>query len=244
MNLINLIDLCKVYNLPDPLSGILLPAPLDAEACRSAILIRCGMLEPIYYEPEVFTQIFASWFAIRDWNFKHLLAVIQAEYSPIENTDRYSEHETVKDGGDTTRHSGIDTNTAGGKTETAKNGTDTETRTPNTTETRTDEISAENTAAYQADSKHTTTETGTETVRTDHGTTETTNHGKTETYQHGHVEENTYDGTEKYVEHTHGNIGVTSNVTLINEELDLIRRFNVYEWIAERIEEDFFVQVY
>ena len=276
MNLINLIDLCKVYDLPDPLSGISLPAPLDAEACRSAILIRCGMLEPIYYEPEVFTQIFASWFAMRDWNFKHLLAIIQAEYSPIENTDRYSEHTVAREGGDSTTHSGTDTtthsgtdtttnsgtdrNVASGQDVNAETGTDTETRTPNTTETRTDEISAENASTYQADSKHTTTETGTETTAMQHGKTDTTTYGKTDSFTHGkieavqhghveamahgHVETNEYDGSETYTEHTHGNIGVTSNVTLITEELDLVRRFNVYEWIAERIEEDFFVQIY
>ncbi|MBR3320598.1 MAG: hypothetical protein IKG04_01440 [Exiguobacterium sp.] len=244
MNLINLIDLCKVYDLPDPLSGIALPAPLDAEACRSAILIRCGMLEPVYYEPEVFTQIFASWFAMRDWNFKHLLAIIQAEYSPIENTDRYSEHKNTREGTDNTTHSGNDVTRDGGTTVTAASGTDTETRTPNLTEERTDLISAENASTYQADSKHTTTETGSEGVSTVHGKTDTTTHGKTETFEHGHVESNEYGGMETYTEHTHGNIGVTSNVTLINEELDLIRRFNVYEWIAERIEEDFFVQVY
>lgn len=228
MNLINLIDLCKVYNLPDPLSGIKLPAPLDADACRSAILIRCGMLEPVYYEPEVFTQIFASWFAMRDWNFKHLLAIVQAEYSPIENTDRYSEKTTKRTGKDGTTHSGSDV--------TQMSGTDTEIRTPNLTESRTDEISAENVSTYQSDSKHTTTEQGSETKEVDHGKTETTTHGLTEN--------KTYDGNETYSEHTHGNIGVTSNVTLITEELDLIRRFNVYEWIAERIEEEFFVQVY
>lgn len=292
MNLINLIDLCKVYNLPDPLSGIALPAPLDAEACRSAILIRCGMLEPVYYEPEVFTQIFASWFAMREWNFKHLLAVIEAEYSPIENTDRYSEHTINRNDSGTTRHSGsdvtrlsgddkstlsgtdataatgTDSTRSSGQDATAATGTDTETRTPNTTETRTDEISAENAASYQADSKHTTTENGTETTAMQHGKTDTTTYGKTdtttygktdtttygkidtttygktETVEHGLTEERSGNGAESYTEHTHGNIGVTSNVTLIDEELDLIRRFNVYEWIAERIEEDFFVQVY
>ena len=228
MNLINLIDLCKAFNLPDPLSGIVLPSPLDPEACRSAILVRCGMLEPIYYEPEVFTEIFASWFAMRNWNFKHLLAVIQAEYSPIENTDRYSERETAKDGEDKTLHTGSDVTRHGGTTTTTFGGTD--------TETRTNEISAENASTYQADSKHTST--------VQNGKTETTTHGKTETFEHGHVETNAYGGKETYTEHTHGNIGVTSNVTLINEELELIRRFNVYDWIAERIEEAFFVQVY
>ena len=53
VNLQNLIDYSKVYNEPDPLYGIDLPAPLDNEKCRSAILMRCGLLEPVYNDPPI-----------------------------------------------------------------------------------------------------------------------------------------------------------------------------------------------
>ena len=292
MNLINLIDLCKVYNLPDPLSGIALPAPLDNAACRSAILIRCGMLEPQYYEPEVFTEILASWFKMRTWNFEHLVKVIQAEYSPIENTDRYTEHSGARGGKNTVKLSGSDTLKASG-TDSVQlsgsdsvqasgsdsiqlsgsdsvqlSGTDTLTITPGVTDTITNTISAENTNTYQPDSQRTDSKTGYDTEQTAYGrkdtttfgkkdtttfgkkdtTTfgrkDTTTYGKTDTTTYGKIETAENNGTDSYTEHTHGNIGVSTNTELIGEELELLKRFNVYEWIAERVEEDFFIQVY
>lgn len=260
MNLQNLIDYCRVYDLPDPLSGIVVPEPIDADRVRAAIMMRCGLLEPVYPEPDVFRQTLAQWFDNRAWNFEHLINIIRAEYSPIENTDRYSEHTIKRDGSDTTTHSGSDIVTtegqenaaAGGTDSTQTSGTDTETRTPQLTRTRTDEISAENASTYQPDSLHTDVDTGSETTETEHEKTDETTYGKTneitredvQTTQHGHVESKSYDGGESYTEHTHGNIGVTTNQQMITEELELIKRFNIYDWIAARIESDLFVMVY
>lgn len=260
MNLQNLIDYCRVYDLPDPLSGIVVPEPIDADRVRSAIMMRCGLLEPVYPQPDVFRQMLAQWFDNRAWNFEHLIKIIQAEYSPIENTDKYSENRTTRDGSDTITHSGSDTVRTegkenakdGGADQTQAGGTDTETRTPNLTRTRTDEISAENASGYQADSKHTDADTGNEITETEHGRTDTTTYGKTnevkreevQTTLHNRVEKKAYDGGESYTEHTHGNIGVTTNQQMITEELELIRRFNIYDWIAERVEADLFVMVY
>lgn len=260
MNLQNLIDYCKVYDLPDPLSEINVPSPINSGRVRAAIMMRCGLLEPVYPEPDVFRLALAQWFDNRAWNFEHLIKIIQAEYSPIENTDRYSDWTRSRDGADSTTHSGSDITTTSGNDKNvtsgqdviAGSGTDTETRTPNLTSTRTDEISAENASTYQPDAKHTDTDTGTETTALQHGKTDTTTYGKIDTMTrsgreelaHGHKETNEYDSEEKYTEHTHGNIGVTTNQQMITEELELIRRFNIYDWIAERIESDLFVMVY
>ena len=232
MNLQNLIDYSKIYNEPDPLYGVELPKPLDAEKCKSAILMRCGLLEPVYSDPRVFREMIYTWFHIRDWNFKHLIAIIQAEYSPIENTDRYSEHEILTAGTDSKSRAGTDARTIG------TTGSDSRTRTPDLTRTMTDEISAENSSSYQPDSKHTTRDSGTE------KSTGSRSENVVDNLTHDEIESGKRDGTEKYTEHTHGNIGVTSNVQLINEETELLRRFNVYDWIAERIEETFFIMVY
>ena len=280
VNLQNLIDYSKTMNEPDPLYGIDLPQPLDNEKCRSAILMRCGLLEPVYNDPRVFREMIYTWFHIRDWNFKHLIAIIQAEYSPIENTDRYSEHTIKNSGSDSRKYGGSDSRKYGGSDETKRsasdtvngssedsasrteNGTDSRTRTPNLQSLTIDEISAENAYDYQPDSQHRTSESGSETnagtsseesserrngSRTEtgsHSSTETNSYGKTETDSYGKTETGSRNGQETYTEHTHGNIGVTSNVQLINEETSLIRRFNVYDWIAERIEETFFIMVY
>lgn len=280
VNLQNLIDYSKTMNEPDPLYGVELPDPLDAEKCKSAILMRCGLLEPVYNDPRVFREMIYTWFHIRDWNFKHLIAIIQAEYSPIENTDRYSEHTIKNSGSDSRKYGGSDTRKYSASDETKRSasdtvngsneesmsrtesGTDSHTRTPNLQSLTIDEISAENANDYQPDSQHRTSESGSETTAGEtsgeeserrngsraetgsHSSTETGTHSSTDTNSYGKTETGSRNGQETYTEHTHGNIGVTSNVQLINEETSLIRRFNVYDWIAERIEETFFIMVY
>lgn len=252
VNLQNLIDYSKIYNEPDPLYGVELPSPLDAEKCKSAILMRCGLLEPVYNDPRVFREMIYTWFHIRDWNFKHLIAIIQAEYSPIENTDRYSEHEIITAGTDSKSREGTDERkigtTGSDNRVIGTTGSDSRTRTPDLTRAMTDEISAENSSEYQPDSKHTTHDTGTETTagsRSENVTNDLMrSENVTDNLTRSETESGKRDGSETYTEHTHGNIGVTSNVQLISEEIELIRRFNVYDWIAERIEETFFIMIY
>lgn len=50
-------------------------------------------------------------------------------------------------------------------------------------------------------------------------------------------------GTRTHEGRTHGNIGVTTNQQMINQELQL-RMYDIYEVIAKKFEDDFLVQVY
>lgn len=84
MNLQNLLNYDSTI-----LDGVTVPAPLSKELTQSAIMIRCGLLTPVYSEPETMKAAVNFFFASRQWEFLHLLKIIQAEYSPIENTDRY-----------------------------------------------------------------------------------------------------------------------------------------------------------
>ena len=60
---------------------------------------------------------------------------------------------------------------------------------------------------------------------------------------HGEKVETTNSGSRDFESHIHGNIGVTSNVALITQELEL-RRFDIYTDIARRFEKEFLIQVY
>ena len=51
-------------------------------------------------------------------------------------------------------------------------------------------------------------------------------------------------GKDTYTEHTHGNIGVTTNQQMIEQELELLRHFDIYDWIAAKLENELFIQVY
>lgn len=276
MNLQNQVDYLQELQQIDIFDGLTVPDPLNADTAKSAIMIRCGLLTPVYSEPEVMRAAIAQWSVRMQWTFKHLINIIQAEYSPIENTDRYSEHTRENEGGATRRHGGMDartethggtdTRTEGGTTGTVEGGT-TGTAEGGTTgtvdggnDTTTNEVSAYNSTGYQADRKETLAHGMTETVT--HGKTETVTHGKTETVTHGKtdalahgetVTENTThgltisdenNGKEKYTEHTHGNIGVTTNQQLIEQELALLRHFDIYGFIAEKFESELCLMIY
>lgn len=244
MNFWNQIDYLNRIEHEDMFSGLSLPIPLNKETAVGAITVRCGLLTPVYSEPHVMQTAIDQWSKQMQWAFKHLINIIEAEYSPIENTDRYSEHTTENEGGAVRTHSGTDTRTEthsgndvlteGGTTSLAHTGDD----------TTTNKVSAYNSSTFQNDNEET----------TEYGGTDTTTHGKTETTAHGHVvtdrnahgltirDEN--DGKETYTEHTHGNIGVTTNQELINQELELLRRFDVYGWIAKKFEADLCLMIY
>lgn len=255
MNLNNQIQFLREIHKTDLFSecnAATIPAPLDPENVRSAIIMRCGLLEPAYSEPSVMHQLTNLWFHTNSWNFQHLVNIILAEYSPIENTDKYSEHTNERTGSGgrtlnvtdskTDTHSGTDTRTTqhSGKDERdeAHTGSDDTEHT----------VSAYNSSGYQPDNKET-LEHG-EIINDDltygHRIVDGTEYGHRigSTGSRTETSSDNSSGTESYIEHTHGNIGVTTNQTMIEEELQLLQRFNVYDWIAAKYERELCLQVY
>ena len=224
MNLQNLIDAGRHENI-DIFSGVTVPAPLDAETVKSAIMIRSGLMTPLYKEPKVFQALVTHWFIAKQWTFQHLINIIQAEYNPIEN---YNRHEDTTD-----TQSGEDVLTMAGGNQETHSGTDTETHSG--TDTTTNSISAENSSGWSNDTK------------SDLG------HGHTINDQHGHVITDQYQGRSDTTEYgkintresdIHGNIGVTTNQQMIEQELELLRHFDIYGYIAELFENDNMLLIY
>ena len=301
MNLQNLVDYCQEYGLPDPFSGASVPAPLNIDTVISAIMVRCGLQTPLYGEPDTFRNATTHWFLTKQWTFEHLINIIQAEYSPIENvfevsnektqyghnntiTGGYKDSEAGKDteahsGTDSVAHSGTDTETHSGIDTEAHSGTDTEAHsgTDSTshsgTDTTTNEISAYNNTSYQPDNKSSTAHghsiglTHGESIGTTHGESISTTHGESigTTYGHsigtthgeninttyGHnvtrvynAQKNQEGGIDEVIKNRHGNIGVTTNQHMIEEELELLRHFDIYGYIAEIFESDNMLMIY
>ena len=298
-NLQNLIYYCNDHNI-DVFEGCTVPEPLERDQVINNIMLRCGLLTPVYSEPEVFKMMTSMWFRSNQWNFEHLVKIMLANYSPIENvyesdywkeknsgTDKLTHGEThTLSGQDTLGHgethtlSGTDTLTHGEKH--TLSGTDTLTHgethtlsgkdTVSDTGTNEHQVSAYNESTYQADSKdiksggpETTygkkdtasgddktqygkTDTASGDDKTQYGKTDTasgtdtTTYGKTDTAsgtdktEHGHIIE--------YTRLRHGNIGVTTNNQLINQELEMLEDFNIYDWIAAKFERDNMIQLY
>lgn len=203
MNFQNLVDYCQWKEI-DIFENCTVPAPLDISMVKNEIMKRCGLLKPVYSEPEVFRDLTKMWFDSNQWNFEHLAQIVLAEYSPIENVYE-SDHWSTK-------HTGTDRRNLGGK-DTVTDGSQTE-----------HDVSAFNSNTYQPSS-----------VDKNSGDIDT-KYGKTDDFTHGHIE--TYDRLR------HGNIGVTTNDQLINEELGLLEKFNPYDWIAAKFERENFLQIY
>ena len=310
-NLASLMEYYRQHDI-DLFEGCSTPEPIDTELLKSYIMRRCGLLQPIYGEPDLFKMQTKMWFDSNQWRMQHLVWMLLAEYNPSENIveyDHWKEEHTGTDqeggentfqhgethtlsGQDTFQHgethtlSGQDTLQHGethtlsgqdtlqhGETHTLS-GKDTDTDTTSTEHT----VSAFNASTYQPDSKDqkggnversygkTDTASGTDTTgygKTDTASgTDTTGYGKTDTASGtdttGYGKTDTASGTDttgygksfthgeniEYNRDRHGNVGVKSSSDLMQEELNLLERFNVYETLSSWFEKDNMIQVY
>ena len=272
MNLQNLVDWAEFKGI-DLFSGVIVPPPLDAETVKSAIMIRSGLMTPLYLEPEVFQACIKHWFTAKQWTIDHLIKVIEADYNPIDN---YNRTENIKEtlsgsdslsmtggsksshtGTDTTEHSGTDTTEHSGTDTTAHSGTDTTAHSG--TDTTENTISAENVGTYSPDSQTEVTHgesvdlTYGESVDLTHGESIDLTHGETVDLIHGHIITDEFQNRKDITEYgkintkestIRGNIGVTTTQQMIEQELELLRHFDIYGWIANEFENDNMLLIY
>jgi len=223
------------------LDGVsLVPAGIDVDTLKGEIMLQCGLLQPLYSEPATMKSAIKQWFSARAWTFEHLLNIINAEYSPIENTDRYDQWtrnvDRALDRTDDTTDAISETNT---KNLTNTRETDSQVDTSGTT---TGQVSAFNSSEWSNSSKDSSTgqTIGDESV-TEHNTGTDTRTGNN---TRRNVADEDEDTTETYTQHLHGNIGVTTNQEMIEQELALLAKFNIYTWIALNLRDSLFLEVY
>lgn len=212
MNLQNQIDYLHGVIGVDMFDDCTVPNGLNMERVRGAIVMRCGLLTPLYSEPEVQRNATQQFFYENQWNFDHVLKIIKAEYSPIENVfeDRTETENINRTHEDTTDY---------GKTITTSGNENTRTE---------NKISAENGSTYSPDTERT------------ENTMDSSTH--TESGQ----DARSGAGTEgrRFNMNRHGNVGTVSANKLINEELDLLERFNPYKFIADLYEKELIIGLY
>ena len=165
---------------PNILSFVTVPAAyseqLDSATLKTAIIRRCGDVEPYYQKPADFTLFGNMWFTSHEFLFAHAVGVWESTYNPIENYDRYEEETISGTRSETTEnsdtHSGTDTTTTSGSrnntdthsgtdtttTSGSRNNTDTHSGTDTTTTsgTRESEIAGFNSSGYSDANKETT----------------------------------------------------------------------------------------
>ncbi len=179
-----------------------LPDAVDRDNLIISLLSECAELEALFPSAPTFKKILGAWSANRLPAWERVKAAFDAEYSPIENTDRY------EDVTDTTDH------TASG----TEKWTDSSSNSANST----NQVNAYNDGIVDHDKN------------------------KTEGSGSG-----THDGTDSttektvltHVNHTHGNIGVTTNQHMIMEEMEL-RKHDIDDYIINDFIKKFCITVY
>lgn len=186
----------------------------------NSILLECGELEVIYPEYDFMK------FAIEAWSHKELPTwqrIYNAsllEYNPIENYNRTEETTIVDDGSDihsgndTSRNSGSDSNTGGGSL------------------TRQNDTTGYDSNTFVPREK--TTDTTTD--------TNTTTYGGVNTFTHG--EQIARDNERTITGNISGNIGVTTSQQMLEQEIEIAGKLNIYNVISDSFKNRFCLQVY
>lgn len=186
----------------------------------NSILLECGELEVIYPDYDFMK------FAIEAWSHKELPTwqrIYNAsllEYNPIENYNRTEETTIVDDGSDihsgndTSRNSGSDSNTGGGSL------------------TRQNDTTGYDSNAFVPREKITDTTTD----------TNTTTYGGVNTFTHG--EQIARDNERTITGNISGNIGVTTSQQMLEQEIEIAGKLNIYNLISDSFKNRFCLQVY
>ena len=212
--------------------NIVLPDGIDKDNLVSEIMRNSGDLYPYHQVPEYLKRNITFWFSRRLFDFDRMYKSLRMEYSPIENYDRIedikreykdsgTDTETLTLGSSTTsKHIGTDTDVMQGSGSTEKGVSAYNEEGYTNREKDTDTQNSNNTKQY--DSTVTNTGSGSDMTKTDYGK------------QH----------TETENTRIHGNIGVTTSQQMIESEMSLRAKYDIYKIISREFEREFLVQIY
>lgn len=262
-----------LYNFDNTLlDSLVYPEGVDGTLLKNNIILETAEMEVIYPDPTFFKTAVGLWSHTRIVTWERVYNASLEEYNPIENYNRYEEETTdgsrIHSGTDTTngteQHSGTDSTAT---TESGTNVTDgsisrtvsgTESGTANQDHSETNQITAFDSNALQTHDKKTltaedttsATRSGTETETNDTTVTDsktgsgTITHGEnvvtSGTMQHGEQIEDS--GSRE--SHIHGNIGVTTSQQMLESELEVAPKLNIYDYIIRDFKQRFCLLVY
>lgn len=207
------------------LDGVILPnEELDLELLKSVLVERCGLLEPLYSEPETMKQCISIWFRSHQWNIERLINLVKTSYRPLENYDRHED--LARDRNDTR-------NRTENRTENRTQNF-TENGTVNTDDVTERSVAAFNTNAYSPADK---TRRDADTATSSGGQTAGQTAGQTSGTEAGAE-------AEHAVNYIHGNIGVTTTQQMFTAELKLLDGFNIYQFIVNMFSRDLMLSIW
>lgn len=223
MNFQNLVEYGNYFGV-DLLAGVPEIETLNRDTLKSHIMFRCGLLIPLYSEPETMQAAISHWFDYMAYDINKMVSLKKTEYLPLENYRR-NETENIW------RHIKDDDDTSIKDEQTI---TDSGTITDDLDGTTTNEVSAYNEDDYSPERRQTVDQTSERTLDTERK--QETERSDNRDYTRQHDENNS--------RLVYGNIGTMTAQDMFNQELDLLERFNPYDWIVDRIEKELFLGIW
>ena len=228
-----LISPLALYNYDNDVFSLLkpcVPTGVSADDIINNIILNTAELEVLYPNPGAFKYFVGVWAKSRINAWKKVYTALTAEYSPIENTDRY------EDITDTTKVKTTDNTTDKRSGRTSVTGSDSITFNEGNRST-TESVTGFNADTFKNNAKTETNHATDTTEGTNTATTEATN---TNDIDRTETEERTY----THINHTHGNIGVTTNQKMITEEIELRINNDITKFIVDDFKKNFCLMVY
>ena len=220
-------------------SDMVMPDGMDAsdrDIIVDNILNEYAELEVIYPDPVFMKDAIGKWSRKEVCTWQRIFNAAKAEYNPIENYNRTEESEETGSSSGKESHSGTDTSTTDSRSNLA--GMDKDANSGSDTLTT-------NRAAFDSNSLVT---TGTDTTQHGHILTrslnETTTENGTASVAHGEVIDNTGNNNLIRKSHIAGNIGVTTSQQMLEQELLVSAKLNVYNYIMNSFKDRFCLEVY
>ena len=205
-----------MYNYDPNIFELLhLPDSVQKQTIIDLIISEAAELEILYPNPDILRVIIGAWSNGRQNAWARIAAALDAEYNPIENSDKYEDHledytRDLKENDNYTRNlTDSGNNNSSGSTQKSRTG-------------------------YNSGDLQVTDSSSSE----DHS-------DDTRSYTGSDERNKGYTGgdTRHSVIHTHGNIGVTSNQQMVQAELDL-RQTDIYSIIVNEFIDKFCIGVY
>lgn len=214
------ITLTGMYNFDNSLfDNLVLPAGIDKNIVVNRILNKSEEFELVYSDFDYLKDRIGIWGEIWERTFKKWYEALQLEYNPLDNYDR---HEIYTD---THKRDYKDNEKENSSTTSS---TTTESDSSSTTEQK---VSAYDETDY-SDKQY--EESGATTGQSGSGSAS----GNINRDYKGDSNE-----TIKHEAHLYGNIGVTTSVQMLREQLDVVT-FNLYEHISDIFIDEFCILVY
>lgn len=230
------LSILGLYNYqPTIFDSLTIPTSVDKETLIDNIIMEAAELELLFPNADILGRLIGNWSKTRLAAWNRMIGALDAEYNPIENTDRYEDHleDYTRDLNETDNY----TRDLKEKDNYTRNLTDS--GNSNSSGSTQNSRTGYNSGGLQV------TDSSSSEDHSDDTRSYTGSDDRNKGYTGGDNRNKGFTGgdTRHTVIHTHGNIGVTTNQQMVDAELKL-RQYDIYKLITNEFIDTFCIGVY